>query len=394
VTVTNSEALLAERVEYLAEDVPIDAPAPAPAPVGGPAAVSGPALAPPDDIDLTLVAQINPPTVGGQVVQATSVWMTGSQKSIVSYNVAGQLRLGALDYFTNLLNSTPKLNSSLSLTDAEASAVFTDGNYAYAAGASSDLALAFPAAFQRIRVRRDKFDLSETVVSLGLTSFVATSTMATNYHVYVTTGNTGHVFAYDKSSMALAGQFALDDARWVAWDNPGNRVVVLQGMPGRLAVFQENSFPGGSMTLLYTRNVPGVDVAEAKNTVEVHGGKAFVAAGPQGVQIVCLSTGAIIGTVPRPDPTSLGLSSAVVQTNAVTIDDDIMFISNGEAGVYAAAGSRDFDDSSCSPYTITVLGRLRFSNLQSVNHVMYRNRHLFVAAGLGGIKVVDVDVDR
>jgi hypothetical protein len=194
--------------------------------------------------------------------------------------------------------------------------------------------------------------------------------------------------------MALAGQYALADARWVAWDDPGNSVIVLQGMPGRLAVFQENSFPGGSMTLLNTWNVPGVDVAEAKNAFEIHGGKAFVATGPQGVQIVCLATGAVIGNVPRPNPATVGLPDAVVQTNAVTVKDDLMFISNGEAGVYAAAGSRDFDDSSCSPYTITVLGQLRFSNLQSVNHVMYRNDHLFVAAGLGGTKVVEVDVQN
>jgi outer membrane protein assembly factor BamB len=321
--------------------------------------------------------------------------MTGNAKTIVSYNMVGAPYLGALDYFTKLLNKTPKLSSSMSATNSEASAVFTDGGYAYAAGTSSDPTFPFPATLQRIRVSSDRFDLAHAGnMYVPLTSFVATSTMATNNHVYATTGNTGHVFAFDDNSMSLVGQYALADARWVAWDNPGNRVVVLQGMPGRLAVFQENSFPGGSMTLLNTWNVPGVDVAEAKNAFEIAGGKAFVATGPQGVQIVCLATGAIIGNVPRPSPASVGLPDAVVQTNSVTIKDDLMFISNGEAGVYAAAGSRDFDDNSCNPYTITVLGQLRFSNLQSVNHVMYRDNHLFVAAGLGGIKVVDVDVSN
>jgi hypothetical protein len=35
-----------------------------------------------------------------------------------------------------------------------------------------------------------------------------------------------------------------------------------------------------------------------------------------------------------------------------------------------------------------MVGRLRFGNLQSVNHVVYVAPYLVIAAGLGGIKVV------
>jgi outer membrane protein assembly factor BamB len=247
---------------------------------------------------------------------------------------------------------------------------------------------------ERIRIRNDRFSLLDAGNQrVPLTSFAGTSLMATDDEVYVTSGDDGHVTAYDEDDMTLRGQYALDDARWVAWDEPNNRVVVLQGTPGRLAVFQEGSFPSGSMTLLNTWSVPGVDVPESKNTVEVAGGKAYVAAGPAGVQVVCLSTGAVIGSVPVPSAAALGLDPSVVVSNAVTVDNDLMFISNGEAGVYAAVGSRDFDSSSCSPITITVLGRLRFDDLESVNHVAYRGGHLYIAAGLGGVKVVDVDTN-
>jgi hypothetical protein len=115
------------------------------------------------------------------------------------------------------------------------------------------------------------------------------------------------------------------------------------------------------MTLLNTFPVPGVDVAESKSTVQVLGGKAFVAAGPAGVQVVCLTNGQVVGSVPRPDPAALGLDPSVVVTNAVTVQGDLMFISNGEAGVYAAAGAESFATSSCTaPQSISVLGRLRF----------------------------------
>jgi outer membrane protein assembly factor BamB len=214
--------------------------------------------------------------------------------------------------------------------------------------------------------------------------------MVTNNEVYATSGDGGHISAFDKSTFTLLGQHALEDARWVAWDEQGGRVVVAQGTPGRLSVFAEGEFPGGSLNLLNTFTFPGADIAESKSTVEIMGGKAFVAAGPEGVQIVCLDNGQVVGSVARPDPAGLGLDPSVVVTNAVSVDGDIMFISNGEAGVYVAKADEDFASSGCAQQNITMLGHLRFDNLQSANHVDYRNGRLVVAAGLGGVKVVEV----
>ena len=328
---SNDEEALNDRVGHPDEDVPIAPTSPAAA---GLAAV-GPARAP-SSIQLTLVGEIAPPTVNGQVVQATSVWATRNDKAIVSYNVRGSSAVGALDFFTRLTNRRPRLRSSVTFTDADANAVFTDGNRAYSATASTDASFAWPAVMERIRIRNDRFRVDPGNMRLPLTSFAATSAMATDNAVYVTSGDGGGVFAFDVGDMSLLGEFALDDARWVAWDEDNRRVVVLQGTPGRLTVFAEDAFP---MIPLATFLVPGVDVPESKSTVEVAGGKAFVAAGPEGVQVVCLDNGQVVGSVPRPDPGSLGLDPSVVVTNAVTVDDDVMFISNGEAGVYAAAVS-------------------------------------------------------
>lgn len=387
-TVSNDEEELGDRVTYSDEDVPIDSSA---APALGPSAAP-PALAP-SSLRLRLVASVRPPTISGEVVQATSVWATRDDRAIVSYNTRGAQAIGGLDYFRDLQSRRPRLRSSISSTQTDANAVFTDGRYAFLAASTTDQSLPAPAALDRIGIRGDRFRLDETS-RMPLTSFAATGAMATNSDVYVTSGNTGHVFAFDAGNLSLQGQFALDDARWVAWDEDNGRVVVLQGTPGRLSVFAEGDFPGGSMNLLNTWSFPGADVAESKSTVEVVGGKAFVAAGPAGVQIVCLDTGEIVGSVPRPDPASLGLDPSVVVTNAVTVEDDLMFISNGEAGVYAAAAAEDFDSTACNePQQITVLGQLQFGDLESVNHVVYRDDFLFVAAGLGGTKIVYVQTN-
>ena len=78
-------------------------------------------------------------------------------------------------------------------------------------------------------------------------------------------------------------------------------------------------------------------------------------------------------------------------TNAVAIDQDLLFISNGEAGVYMAQGSQAFSATGAeTQQTITMIGRLRFANLQSVNHVAIQNKYLIIAAGLGGLKIVQV----
>lgn len=389
VDVTNDEGALDARTDYPDTDVPIDPDSSAAA--TGPAGVS-PARAP-SSVRLRLIGEVSSPVVGGQTLQATSVWVTNEGRAIVSYAMVGSQALGGLDYFTQLLNKRPKLSSALAFNDADAYGVFTDGQWAFAATATLDPSFAYPAVLERIRITGDKFRIDPGNARVPMTSFAATSAVSTGSVVYATSGNDGGVFAFDAADMTLLGEYALDDARGVALDEANGRVVVVQGTPGRLAVFAEGEFPGGSMNLLNTFTFPGADVAESKATVEVVGGKAFVAAGPGGVQVVCLDNGQIVGSVPRPDPASLGLDPSVVVTNAVTVDEDLMFISNGEAGVYAAAGTDSFASLSCSqPLSISVLGRLRFNDLESVNHVSYRDEVLYIAAGLGGTKVVDVEV--
>jgi hypothetical protein len=164
-------------------------------------------------------------------------------------------------------------------------------------------------------------------------------------------------------------------------------VVVVQGTPGKLAVYNE-----ATLAPVGTFSFTGADVAESKSTVQLAGGKAFIAAGSAGVQILSATTGTLVGSVARPDPASLGLDPSVVVTNAASTEGDSLFISNGEAGVYVAQGSQDFSISgSETAQQITMLGRLRFGNLQSVNHVAYRSKNLIVAAGLGGLKIVKVN---
>jgi outer membrane protein assembly factor BamB len=200
-------------------------------------------------------------------------------------------------------------------------------------------------------------------------------------------GNDGALSVFDRPTLTMTNSVPLHDARWV--DVVDGKVVVVQGTPGRLSVFAE-----GSLELLGSYPFTGSDMAESKSTVQVVGEKAFIAAGNGGVQILRVNTGKVVGTVPLPDSDVLGLDWSGVVTNAVAVDEDLLFISNGIAGVYVAQGSRDFDETgSEEPLQIRLLGRLQFDNLESANHVAYKNRYLVIASGAGGIKTVEIRVN-
>lgn len=391
--ITNNQQKLDQRISHSYLDVPIDGPV---VTIQGQSKSEMPGAVE-KAVDVTirmrLVAEISPPVVNGQTVQATSIAMDGGDKAMVSYNMVGAPRLGAVDWITELKKLRPTIRSSITFNDSDINAVGTDGRYVYSVAASNDPALTYPAVFERIRLKNDKFTLADNE-RIPLASFAGTGVMRAGSEIYVTSGSAGEVVAFGKSDLDLLGAFPLHDARWVAWDKDNKRIVVVQGTPGQISVFEEGEFANGSMNLLNTFPFSGADIPESKSTVDVAGSRAFIAAGTQGVQIMCLDDGSIVGSIPLPDAAALGLDPADVVTNAVAVDKNVMFMSNGGAGVYVAASNDDLKDAECNEQQeIEVIGQLQIGGSASVNHVAFKNDHLFVAAGLGGVKVIEVDID-
>ena len=391
VSITNNLDALNARMSYTSQNITVDNPTPATLKL--PSTARLPSAARKAPIYFKLVAQVQPPTVDGQLVQATSVSLTKGGSAVISYNMRGAPRLGAVDWVNRFTINHPKLTSSITFADSDINAVNSDGDYVYTAVATNSADYPFPAVIERTKIKYRSTTLTDNARA-PLTSFAATSVLPVRNVVYATSGNEGGIYAFDANDMSPLGEYPLHDARWVDVDKRNGRLVVVQGTPGVLSVFEEGVFPGGSMNLLNTFPFPGANIAESKSTIEVTGGKAFIAAGSDGVQIMCINDGSIIGSIARPDPASLGLDPSVVVTNAVSVYGDLMFISNGEAGVYVARSSGNFSQNNCNTQNITMLGKLRFGNLQSANHVAYRSGYLYVAAGLGGVKVVRVTVGR
>ena len=385
ISIVNDAGTLASRVTYLDASIPIDSvgvgyPS-APVPSGSPSI--GRAATATQLFTLKLKAEVAPPSISGQTLQATSVSIVGNL-AVVSYNMIGNPYLGGVDVIDISNKNHPVLVSEALFQNTDVSAVTTSGSNVYVAEATGDTGFASPAVFEMMQLQGNNLVLSGNTRT-ALSSFVATSVAASASMVYATSGDAGSLFVINPSTFTVSSSIPLHDARWVTVG--GGKVAVVQGTPGVLSVYNE-----GNMSLVGNFPFAGASVAEAKSQAELVGGKAFIAAGDSGVQVLSASTGLKVGAVPRPNPDSLGLSPAVVVTNAVAIDQDLMFISNGEAGVYLAQGSQAFSASGPEvQQTITMRGRLGFGNLQSVNHVALQSGLLIVAAGLGGLKIVQVN---
>src|SRR2546427_5815433 len=386
ISITNNTGVLASRVTYLNDSIPIDSvgvgyPS-APAPFAS-ASISRSSAASQAAFNLHLKAEVAPPSLGGQMLQATSVSIVGNL-AVVSYNMAGNPYLGGVDVIDITNKNHPVLTSEALFQNTDVSAVTTSGVNVYLAEATGDTGFASPAVFEVVKLVGNELVLTGNTRT-GLSSFAATSVAFGSTHVYATSGDAGSLFILNPATFAVTSSIPLTDARWVAVG--GGVVAVVRGVPGTLAVYNESN-----MNVVGSWPFKGADIAQSKSQAELVGGKAFIAAGDSGVQVLNPATGAFLGQVPRPNPDSLGLSPSVVVTNAVAIDQDLMFISNGEAGVYLAQGSQAFSTTgSETQQTITMRGKLRFGNLQSVNHVALQSGLLIIAAGLGGLKIVQVN---
>ncbi|HTI05734.1 MAG TPA: hypothetical protein VL549_10475 [Gemmatimonadales bacterium] len=390
ISITNDAGVLAARVTYRNDSIPIDSigvgyPS-APRPLAS-APVHRSSVASQGSFNLSLKAEVTPPSIGGQMLQATSVAIVGNL-AVVSYNMVGNPYLGAVDVIDITNKNQPVLRSEALFQNTDVSAVTTSGTNVYLAEATGDTGFAAPAVFEVVKLVGNQLVLTGNTRT-GLSSFAATS-VASGTRVYATSGDSGSLFMLDPVTFAVTSSIPLHDARWVAVG--GGLVAVVQGTPGKLSVYNESN-----MSVVGSWPFAGADIAESKSQAVLVGGKAFIAAGDSGVRVLNASTGTSLGSVARPNPDSLGLSPSVVVTNSVTIDQDLMFISNGEAGVYLAQGSQPFSTSGTGAQTITMRGKLRFGSLQSVNHVAYSAGGpgnpglLIVAAGLGGLKIVQVN---
>ncbi|MBT3630528.1 MAG: hypothetical protein HOC81_08840, partial [Candidatus Marinimicrobia bacterium] len=143
--------------------------------------------------------------------------------------------------------------------------------------------------------------------------------------------------------------------------------------------------------MLNDYSLVGATIDFSKSTVEIHRKKAVLALGDGGTQIICLEGGEVIEQIAPPVVDDLDPSVTV--TNAASTDSKTLYMSNGEAGVYVAYTRDKFNSRDCDVDDLQMIGQFRFDDLQSVNHIKAKGDYLFIAGGLGGLKILRVEED-
>ena len=357
-----------------------------PVPIQRVGLINGLAFVPDEPYTLTVVAEVAPPQIDGVDLQATAIAFDGN-RALVSYNTAGDAKHGAIDVFELDGARNLKLTSRATFDDTDVSAVAASGGRVWLATATGDASFGTPAVLEGLSLAGDGTLTLDDHIRVGLSSFAATSVAVGEGRVFATSGNGGGVHVFDPASGTITAASKIADARWVAAPGDGT-VVVVRGTPGRLEVLDARD-----LSPIDEYPFDGAQVPESKSTVQVVGGKAFIAAGPGGAIVIDLATGRQLARIAP--PTGLPLAPSEVVTNAVTVDGKLMFVSNGAAGVYLVASPVSFatpPDPKVPTAQLEQVGRLVFpGEIASVNHITYQNGYLFVASGRGGLKIVKVE---
>ena len=322
------------------------------------------------DLPLILISQVPGPEYGGQRLRATHVDIDGDY-AYVGYNLEGEEYLGAVEIFNISDAYKPKIVSQAIFTDAEVSSLeFSNGTLylAMAVDVDGTQNVSSPANLATVAVSGGKFSSAFSFTSVP--GFVATDVARTQTSTAITSGNPGILGLVDGAG-TVTSQVEMQDLRSVAFGD--NRLAVLSGVNGASILNPDN--------LATIATIP-LDQAtpEAKRTIAIDNNRVYIAEGADGAGIYRLDNGAALAKLPIPiKPTDTDPGDVV--TNAVSVDNSLLFMANGAAGV-------SISDVTSSD-AIKSYGILDLDG--SSNFVRNEQNFVFVATGTGGLQILKIN---
>jgi hypothetical protein len=374
--INNNRDQLATRVTYRNEIVPI---------VG---TETSPLLKSTDDfpeIDLTknyafkLKAEVDPPVYEDHTLQATHVTIHDDY-AFVTYNTRGPTWLGGIEIFDVSDLKNPAIISSAVLVNTDVNAVdYVDGKI-YVVGATGDYeekGFVSPAFMEVISLDASMaFEKVDTIIDIP--SYSGNDIKVAAGHIFTTSGSTGGLTVFD-AGYAQTGMEEISDARAV--DANSDHLYVLQGQEGRVNVFELSD-----ATYTETFQVGGATTPESKSEIAVSDAYIFAALNEGGLSILNLD-GSIKQSLPKPATPPGALDENHV-TNSVSLNGDLVLIGNGESGIHVGGLISEENDN------LWMLGAMQFGESQSANFVESKDSVIFVATGLGGLKILAISIDE
>jgi hypothetical protein len=339
---------------------------------------SGKKVAVQPGVNISLIANLLPPSLNSEVLQASHIRIAGNY-AYITYNTQGPRYLGAVD-IVNISNAyVPQLISNAIWDGKDISSIDVDpkgaglNNFVWIVGAEeNNTNLATPAILERyiLNSANQFVHVNEPRQFYDLPGYVGTDVRY--FHkipgspaIYATSGTDGGLSILNNGTN-LSSYKELQNARSV--DVNSNYLVSLSGNPGSLFVS-----PSGEI------EVGGATDPEAKSMVRLSGNYALVALGEEGVKCYNLSTNQLVGSFPRPE-VPVGAYEWDYVSNGVAVYNDLVYVANGAAGIDVL---RLNSDGSLTWVSNIDLGA-------SANFIDVNSNYIFVATGLGGLKILKI----
>lgn len=322
-----------------------------------------------EKVSLVLISKASAPTYDGRTLQASHVDIEDDY-AFVAYNTSGPTYLGAVEIIDISDAYKPKIVSQAIFKNGDVSAVeYRDGLLFLAMAIDVDNSdVSDPANLGVVAVADGKFTSEFKFVSVP--GFVATDLTATSAFTAVVSGSNGVLAVFDRN-LSKIGEVPGEDLRGVAFGE--NRLAILSGTKGA-SILNPNS-----LTSVITISLPQ-DEAQAKRTIEIEDEHVYIAQGKNGAGIFRLSTGQQVAKLAIPiNPDNVEQGDIV--TNAVSVDDDLLFMANGAAGISIA----DVDDKS----EVEEYGVLDLDG--SSNFVRFEDDFIFIASGAQGLQILKIN---
>ncbi|SMC71915.1 LVIVD repeat-containing protein [Cellulophaga tyrosinoxydans] len=322
---------------------------------------------------LSLIAQVMPPSfTGGENLTATHVNIV-DDIAYVSYNTVDSDYVGAIDVIDVKDPYNPKLTSRLYYTNADINSVVYDNGYIYIAGgvdAEKSVRATTNSFVAKIPVSNGKINIDAGITYGFQEGFIATDVAISGNNLYVTSGKDGSLTVYDKNSVEIKNELPFADLRSVTIDN--GKIAVLDASKG-VSILDSN------FSILKEIGITSDFGLNSKRTLDFSNNRIIVSEGSNGAGIYNSLTGDFIEYIPILINPS-GSDAADNVTNAVAVNEEVILMANGGAGLSI---SEEASDSTIPVGIIDLDG--------SINFVASKGDYIFAASGTAGLQIIKMN---
>ncbi len=337
------------------------------------------------------IASVEAPFVAGEQVQACFAYLDPCIcKVYVAYNTEGEEWRGGVEIvsLSNVYN--PVVVSQALFNDTDVQAVSADfqntGRFWMASAIDPDpYGLNSPAVIEEVVLTHDgRFPTPYSSHLYDVPSSVAKGVRRSANWLYSTTSKTdGGAFCHSLNSsnyMEIVEDDRYDNAKGIAITGNSihsDHLVMEAGAQANLHIYDVGTSDSDHEPIIY--NIGAAEPYYAKMWCDLKDNVAYVAMGEGGFKAFDVSLGA---DNTEPDPIFYFDRPGAGLTNAVTVDNDYIYVANGEDGLFI------FERPVGTPTEPELTPIAQFDFNGSVNFVKSYGDWIFVAAGSDGFHIL------